>query len=112
MSKKGGFLAGTIVGGLVAGAAALLFAPKTGEETRKEVAEKAGELYEKGAAVIEEKTGYDVNVAVDGLKEQAQVAKEQLEQKFVLDQDEQIDPTLFGLSDDDLKEGLSEQDAV
>ncbi len=51
MSKKGKFILGAGLGlGL-----GLLFAPKKGEETRKELAEKLSELFEKAKAIdIEE----------------------------------------------------------
>ena len=42
--KRPGFFRGVILGGIVAGTAALLFAPKAGEETRKELAVKAKEV--------------------------------------------------------------------
>ena len=40
MSRKGGFLAGAFWGALFAGAAALLYAPKTGKELRAELSEE------------------------------------------------------------------------
>lgn len=45
-----GLLAG-VVGGIVAG---VLFAPKSGEESRKELKEAACELYEKNSPAIKE----------------------------------------------------------
>lgn len=55
MSKKSlmfgmGMLAG-VVGGIIAG---VLYAPKPGEETRQELKETAGELYEKYSPEISE----------------------------------------------------------
>ena len=38
------FIAGAVIGGAVGAAVALLFAPRTGEETRKILKEKAGEV--------------------------------------------------------------------
>ena len=37
MSKKGGFLKGLGIGAAVAGIGALLFAPKSGKETREDI---------------------------------------------------------------------------
>jgi gas vesicle protein len=44
MSRRGGFFKGAVVGGLIAGTAALLFAPKAGKELRADIARKIGEL--------------------------------------------------------------------
>ena len=49
-SNKMGLLAG-VVGGLIAG---VLYAPKPGEESRREIKEAACELYEKHAPEIKE----------------------------------------------------------
>ena len=42
--KTGSFLAGTLVGGLVGAAVALLYAPRSGEETRTVIREKSVEV--------------------------------------------------------------------
>lgn len=49
-SFLGGFLAGAVIGGLLG----ILFAPKAGEETRRDIKEKAEEFYEKGKVVYGE----------------------------------------------------------
>src|SRR5687768_3760874 len=43
-SDVGSFLAGFVIGGLVGAAAALIFAPQSGEETRSQLAMKGEEL--------------------------------------------------------------------
>ncbi len=48
------FLAGFFAGGLVGAAAALLFAPQAGEETRAQIQQKSIELRDQAARVAEE----------------------------------------------------------
>ena len=48
MSETGGFLKGLFVGGLIGAGLALLYAPKSGRETRKDIARKSRELYDEG----------------------------------------------------------------
>ena len=48
MSKNGGFLLGAFIGGTAAAITALLFAPKSGQELREDLANKTEEF--KGAA--------------------------------------------------------------
>ncbi|MEI6509829.1 MAG: YtxH domain-containing protein [bacterium] len=50
----GGFFMGFILGGLIGAGLALLFAPKSGEETREYLKEKALELKEKMPEVLKE----------------------------------------------------------
>jgi gas vesicle protein len=45
MSREKGFFKGVIIGGLVAGTAALLFAPKSGKETRKDLKKRCDEAH-------------------------------------------------------------------
>ena len=42
--RRGGFIAGAAIGAAIAGAAALLFAPKAGKELREDIANKAKEV--------------------------------------------------------------------
>lgn len=42
--RRGGFFAGAAIGAVIAGAAALLFAPKAGKELREDIAKKAKEV--------------------------------------------------------------------
>ncbi len=46
MKNTGSFLAGIILGAVLGGAAALLYAPQTGEDTRNQVKSKIDELQE------------------------------------------------------------------
>jgi gas vesicle protein len=47
-----GFLVGAVVGGAVGAVLALLFAPKSGRELRRDIADKTGELYDKASHYI------------------------------------------------------------
>jgi gas vesicle protein len=53
-SRGGEFLAGVILGALVGGAAALLLAPQSGEETQAQLREKGIELKERVSELSEE----------------------------------------------------------
>jgi gas vesicle protein len=60
--KGGSFLKGTLIGVLVGAVAGILFAPKSGKETRadiekatKDLARKAGDLYEDARDALERK---------------------------------------------------------
>ncbi len=46
MKNTGAFLGGIILGAVLGGAAALLYAPQTGEDTRKQIKTKVDELEE------------------------------------------------------------------
>lgn len=70
-----GLLTGTIVGGIAGAITALLLAPKSGKELRKDLAEKSQEIYDKAAdylAVFEENMGSVVSTTVNEGKERAQ----------------------------------------
>lgn len=49
MSKRDKFIVGTIVGGAVGSILAIMFAPKSGKETRKQIVNSSQELYSKGS---------------------------------------------------------------
>ncbi len=68
----GSFLAGFLVGGIIGGVAALLFAPQTGEETRKQVKEKSIELGNKVAKYADEVVTQTEKVAGDASKKTSQ----------------------------------------
>ncbi len=53
-NEFGAFLIGFIVGGLTGAAVSLLFAPQSGEETRKLIHDKAIELRDKASETVEE----------------------------------------------------------
>lgn len=53
-NKTGAFLTGALFGGLVGSAVALLYAPKSGEETRKVIADKSIEIRDKAIESGEE----------------------------------------------------------
>ena len=55
MSREGDFIKGILIGGLIGAAIGILYAPRSGRETREEIARKSDELlskardeYEKG----------------------------------------------------------------
>lgn len=54
MSKKKGFVVGALIGSAIGATAALLFAPKSGKEMRKDIADKSSDLYEKGVLIAGE----------------------------------------------------------
>jgi gas vesicle protein len=47
MNKSGDFMEGLIVGGLIGAVIGILYAPKSGRETREEISQKADELLAK-----------------------------------------------------------------
>lgn len=57
MSNRTDFVAGFILGGLLGTALALLFAPRTGEETRDQLAESAGDIRDRARERTDEALG-------------------------------------------------------
>lgn len=53
VSGKKGFAIGALFGGLVGGITALLFAPKSGDKTRKEIVNKYHDVSEKAHCMLE-----------------------------------------------------------
>jgi gas vesicle protein len=47
-----GFLAGALIGGAIGAITALVFAPKSGRELRREIADRSAELYDKAQELI------------------------------------------------------------
>lgn len=98
-SSLGGLFAAFLVGGIVGAAAAVLFAPRSGEETREKLREKAAILrenmedmardvkdktyqaVEKGKGLLEEQKG-KLSSAIDAGKEAMLREKERLMGKF------------------------------
>jgi gas vesicle protein len=82
-----GLFLGAIIGGLVGAVTALLLAPKSGAELRKDLAEKSAELYDKASDMlqtVEANVGDAVHTAVNEGKVRAQTivqsAKSQAEE--------------------------------
>ena len=74
---------GLVIGGLIGAAIGILFAPKSGKETRQDIADKADELlfkakeeYEKAA--VKSKEAYEA--AVNRLKDAEGTAREKVEE--------------------------------
>lgn len=57
MSNTNSTIAGVLAGLAVGGALGILFAPKSGKETREEIGEKASEMVDKANKMKEELTG-------------------------------------------------------
>lgn len=82
MSEKGGdFLKGLFIGGIAGAILGILYAPKSGEETREEIARKTEELLAKAKADYEnvlERSKKTYESAVKRLRELEATAKEQV----------------------------------
>lgn len=99
MNKSGDFMAGLVVGGLIGTVIGILYAPKSGRETREEIGQKADELLAKVKEEYEhavEKSRKTYEAAVKRLK-----ALEKVE-----DVSEKVDE-LAGRGKDTLQEGKS-----
>jgi gas vesicle protein len=104
MSKNSDFIAGLVVGGLIGAVIGILYAPKSGKETREEIGQKADELLSKakeeyGQAVEKSRKAYEATV--ERLKELEETAKEKVEQVG-----EKVDE-LAGLGKETLQDGKS-----
>ncbi len=53
MNKRDKFIVGTIVGGAVGSILAVMFAPKSGKETRQQIVNSSQKLYDKGSKLSE-----------------------------------------------------------
>jgi gas vesicle protein len=83
MSKKGDFTAGLVVGGLIGVLIGILYAPKSGKETREEIGRKADELLSKAKEEYDhavEKSRKAYEATVERLKELEGTAKEKVEE--------------------------------
>jgi gas vesicle protein len=83
MSKRVDFIEGLIIGGLIGAVIGILYAPKSGKETREDIARKADEVLAKAKeeynlAVEKSKKAYDATVAK--LKALEETAKEKVEE--------------------------------
>ena len=75
MSKKGGFLKGLGIGAAVAGVAALLFAPKSGKETREDIHQVFGEAKDQLSQGLDKIKDASVRVKDDSVKETKELMK-------------------------------------
>jgi gas vesicle protein len=84
MSQKEWDLAkGLVIGGLIGAAIGILFAPKSGKETRQDIADKADELLSKAKEEYEkaiEKSKATYDAAVTRLKTAEGVAREKVKE--------------------------------
>lgn len=76
----GAFFAGLVIGGLVGAAAALLTAPKSGEETRTMIKEKSIELRDRAVEVSQD-ARHKAEVALEDARVRADEALEDLRVK-------------------------------
>lgn len=54
MSDFGKFISGVFIGGMVGGLLGVLLAPRSGEETRKKIADRTGETYKKAENSVQD----------------------------------------------------------
>jgi gas vesicle protein len=81
--RNGDLLKGLIIGGLIGAALGILFAPKSGKETREDIARKTEELVNKAKEEYEkavEKSKMAYEAAIKRLKELELSAKEKVEE--------------------------------
>jgi gas vesicle protein len=75
-AKGGGFIIGLALGALVGAAAALLLAPESGEELRKDIGEKGDELKSKAQQQVDALQEQGRIVLSDNVKKAQQVVQE------------------------------------
>jgi gas vesicle protein len=75
-SKGGGFLIGLAIGALAGAAAALLLAPESGEELRKEIGERSDEMKLKAQQQVDALQEQGRIVLSDNVKKAQQVVQE------------------------------------
>jgi gas vesicle protein len=83
MNKSGDFIAGLLVGGLIGAVIGILYAPKSGKETREELGQKADYLLTKAKEEYEsavEKSRKAYEEAVQRLKAVEETAREKAEE--------------------------------
>jgi gas vesicle protein len=81
--RSGDFIKGLVIGGLIGAALGILYAPKSGKETREDIAQKAEELVERAKAEYEkavEKSKIAYESAIKRLKELELSAREKVEE--------------------------------
>jgi len=80
--KTSDFLKGVLIGGLIGAAAGILFAPKSGKETREDIARKTDEIIKKAKEEYEvalEKSKNAYETAIRKAKEIQSMAREKVE---------------------------------
>jgi len=78
MSNSRDFLKGLIIGGLIGAAAGILFAPKSGKETREDISRKTQDLLSRAKEEYEsamEKSKKAYEAAIEKMKEVQTLAK-------------------------------------
>ena len=75
-AKGGGFIIGLALGALVGAAAALLLAPESGEELRKDISEKGDELKSKAQQQVDALQEQGRIVLSENVKKAQQVVQE------------------------------------
>lgn len=78
--KPGNFLAGLLLGGLAGAATMLLYAPKSGEETRQQIHQKVWELRDHTTASVEDGVE-QVRAKADHLKAKVNDKAKELKQQ-------------------------------
>jgi gas vesicle protein len=81
--RDGDFVKGLLIGGILGAVAGILFAPKSGKETREDIARKADELVTKAKEEYEEaleRSKKTYEAAVGRLKELETSAREKVEE--------------------------------
>ncbi len=80
--KTSDFLKGALIGGLIGAAAGILFAPKSGKETREDIARKTDEIIKKAKEEYEvalEKSKKAYETAIRKAKEIQSMAREKVD---------------------------------
>ena len=83
MSNRGDFIAGIVVGGFVGAIIGILYAPKSGKETREEIGRKTDELLSKAKEEYDnaiEKSRKAYEAAVDKLKQLEQQTQKKVDE--------------------------------
>ncbi len=86
MEKKGDFLAGVFIGGIIGALAGILFAPSSGEETRAQIVEKSKEYKDLATEKALEKTQEAVAATKDLISNLKERFSDSQEIQRVLDQ--------------------------